>query len=91
MDKDDLKVFQALFAKNNTSPGCEIHVKILTSKSSLKITDFPYFGINPQLDENGQLKPICSEDIAIVMSTTSFAKDFRFYETSGPRLTCNSQ
>jgi len=48
-DADDLAVFSKLFQDIVTekSPNTVLKVEVPTSKSSVKINDFPFFGLTP--------------------------------------------
>jgi len=89
---DDLAVFSKLFQDVVTekSPNMVLKVKVPTSKSSIKINDFPFFGLIPQHNEKGQLVPLTADQLISILKASPFGKDFSFYENSGPHLTRNS-
>ena len=92
LDDTDLAVFLSLFTNQlaNSAPETEIRVEVPHSKSSLKIVDFPYFGLTPEKDEKGKLKPLTTEQLTTILNSSPFAKEFNFYENSGPHLSRNS-
>src|ERR1700724_16981 len=69
----------------------EIRVEIPSSKSCLKICDFPYFGLKVNKDDKGKPLPISSEEIAKIISSTKWVTAIDFYENSTPRISCNSR
>jgi len=91
-DADDLAVFSRLFQDvvMEKSPNTVLKVEVPTSKSSVKINDFPFFGLTPQRNEKGQLVPLTADRLISILKASPFGKDFLFYENSGPRLTRNS-
>jgi len=91
-DTDDLAVFSKLFQDIVTekSPNTVLKVEVSTSKSSVKINDFPFFRLTPQHNEKGQLVPLTVDQLISILKASPFGKDFSFYENSGPRLTRNS-
>ena len=92
-DKDDLEVFTTLSKSeiDQKAPETELRVEIPTSKSCLKICDFPYYGLTPKHDEKtGKLIPLTVDQVAKILDTSPFAKDFRYYENSLPRLSKNA-
>ena len=78
-DKDDLEVFTTLFKSElkQKAPETDLRVEIPTSKSCLKICDFPYYGLTPKRDEKtGKLIPLTVEQVATILESSPFAKDF---------------
>ena len=67
-----------------------MRIEVPTSKSSLKINDFPFFGLTPKQNEKGQLLSLTKEQLRTILNQSPFAKEFSFYENSGPRLTRNT-
>jgi len=88
-DADNLSVFSKLFQDVVTekSPNMVLKVEVPTSKSSIKINDFPFFGLTPQHNEKGQLVPLMADQLISILKASPFGKDFSFYENSGPCLT----
>ena len=72
------------------SPNMVPKVEIPTLKSSIKINDFPFFGLASQCNEKGQLVPLMVDQLISILKASPFGKDFFFYENSGPCLTRNS-
>ena len=69
------------------APETDLWIEIPTSKSCLKICDFPYYGLTSKHDEKtGKLIPLTVEQVATILDSPPFAKDFRYYENSLPRL-----
>ena len=92
-DKDDLEIFAIMFKSEleQKAPETDLWVEIPTSKSCLKICDFPYYGLMPTRDEKtGKLIPLTVEQIAKILDVSPFAKDFRYYENSLPCLSKNA-
>jgi len=89
---DDLTVFSKLFQDvvMEKSPNMVLKVEVPTSKSSVKINDFPFFGLTLQCNEKGQLVPLTVDQLTSLLKTSPFGKNFSFYKNSGPRLTQNS-
>ena len=83
-DDKDLAIFDSLFREilAEKVPTTEMRVEVPTLKSSLKINDFPFFGLTPKWNEKKQLRTILNQ--------SPFAKEFSFYENSSPRLTRNT-
>jgi len=67
-----------------------LKVKVPTLKSSVKINDFPFFGLTPQHNKKDQLIPLMVDQLISILKASPFGKDFLFYKNSGPRLTQNS-
>ena len=91
-DKDDLSVFTTLFETElkKKAPETELRVEIPTSKSCLKINNFPIYGLSSKCDEKtSRLIPLTTEQIAAILVKAPFAKDFRYYENSGPCTSSN--
>ena len=73
------------------APETELRVEIPTSKSCLKICDLIYYGLTPKRDEKtGKLVPLTVDQVATILDSSPFAKDFRYYENSLPRLSKNA-
>ena len=92
-DKDDLSVFTTLFKAElkKKAPETELRVEIPTSKSCLKINDFPTYGLSPKRDKKtSRLIPLTTEQITDILAKAPFAKDFCYYENSGPCTSSNS-
>jgi len=91
-DDKDLAVFDSLFCEILTekAPTTEMHVEVPTSKSSLKINDFLFFGLTPKRNEKGQLLSLTEDQLRTILNQSPFTKDFSFYKNSGPRLTRNT-
>ena len=91
-DDKDLAVFNKLFCKILTEkvPTTEMCVEVPTLKSSLKINDFPFFRLTLKWNEKGQLLFLTKEQLHTILNQSPFAKDFSFYENSGPCLTRNT-
>ena len=89
---DDLTVFSKLFQDIVTekSPNMVLKVEVPTSKSSVKINDFLFFGLVPQRNEKGQLVPLMADQLISILKASPFSKDFSFYKNSGLCLTQNS-
>jgi hypothetical protein len=88
----DISLIQDLLQKAvlSTEPETEVRVEIPSSKSSLKICDFPYFGAVHKVDK-GKLLPVSIEEITKVIQSTRWASAIDFYENSTPRLSRNSK
>jgi len=91
-DDKDLAIFNSLFCEilAEKAPITEMRVKVPTSKSSLKINDFPFFGLTPKWNEKGQLLSLTKKQLCTILNQSPFTKEFSFYENSGPRLTRNT-
>ena len=92
-DKDDLEGFTILFKSEleQKAPETNLQVEIPTSKSCLKICDFPYYRLSPKCDEKtGKLVPLTVDQIAKILDSSPFVKDFRYYENSLPCLSKNA-
>jgi len=89
---EDLTVFSKLFQDvvMEKSPNMVLKVEVSTLKSSIKINNFPFFGLVPQCNEKGQLVPLTADQLISILKASSFGKDFSFYENSRPHLTQNS-
>ena len=92
-DKDNLEVFTILFKSeiDQKAPETDLWVEILTSKSCLKICDFPYYGLMPKYNEKtSKLVPLMVDQVTRILDSSPFTKDFRYYENSLPCLSKNA-
>ena len=91
-DKADLAVFTNLFEshKSQAQRNMEIHVEVLTSKSSFKIMDFLYFGLFLKKDAKCNPVPVSIMDLVIFLKSFPFSREFEFHKTLGPHLSGNS-
>jgi len=89
---EDIDVFDRMFRSilANIAPLTDLKVEVPTSKSSVKINDFPFFGLAPTRNDKGQLVALTEEQLVGILAKAPFAKDFAFYENSKPRLIRNS-
>jgi len=67
-----------------------LKVEVSTPKSSIKINNFPFFGLILQHNKKGQLIPLTVDQLIFILKASPFGKDFSFYENSGLCLTRNS-
>jgi len=91
-DEDDLKILQTLFEtsyKAKIAAGeMTIRVEIPSSKSCLKINDFPYYnGFNP---ENEPVK-WTGESLKKVLDQSPYGREIKLYNGSMPRISRNSR
>jgi len=81
-------MFRSILA--NIAPLTDLKVEVPTSKSSVKINDFPFFGLVPTCNDKGQLVALTEEQLMGILAKAQFAKDFTYYKNSKPHLTRNS-
>ena len=91
-DEDDLKTLQSLFEtsyKAKIAAGeMTIRVEIPSSKSCLKINDFPYYsGFSPEHE------PVkwTGEELKKVLDQSPYGKEIKLYNGSMPRISRNSR
>ena len=91
-DKDNFSVFTTLFYAELKKKAfkTELRVEIPTSKSCLKINDFPTYRLSSKHDEKtSRLISLTMEQITTILAKALFAKDFHYYENSGPHTSSN--
>ena len=90
-DQDDLAVLQSLFEqsfKDEIAAGThKIWVEILTSKSCLKICDFPFHN---SLDLEGKPARWTADQLATILAQTPHGSHIKLYGDSKPCMSRNS-
>ena len=90
-DAADLKVFESLFANAQKAPDGKLRCEVPTSKSCLKICDFPYHGLKPTRGDHGQLLPVPGMTLYEILMKSPLGGSIHLYEGHPPRLSRNSR
>ena len=87
---DDLKVFESLFANAQKVPDGELQCEVPTSKSCLKICNFPYYGLKPTCGDHGCLLPVSGTTMYEILMKSPLGRMIHLYEGHLPCLSWNS-
>ena len=90
-DAADLKVFESLFANAQKAPDGKLQCKVPTSKSCLKICDFPYHGLKPTRGDHGRLLPVPGTTLYEILMKSPLGGMIHLYKGHPPRLSRNSR
>ena len=83
---NDLKVFESLFANMQKAPNGELRCKVPTSKSCLKICNFPYHGLKPTRGDHGCLLPVPGATLQEILMKSPLGGSIHLYEGHPPCL-----
>ena len=89
-DVNDLKVFESLFANAQKAPDSELWCEVPTSKSCLKICNFPYHGLKPTCGNYGHLLPVSGTTMYEILMKSPLGGMIHLYEDHLPCLSRNS-